>query len=294
MRQPGLRVLRSKGLRFTADECGEGPLVLCLHGFPDHWRSWRHQLPALAESGFHVIAPNLRGYEQSSQPTDGRYYLTDLAEDVVAWVDDLGAARVHLVGHDWGSAIAMASANLIPDRVASLTTLAVPPAHRIGTMLRHHPTALMNLWYMAFFQLPRLPERSLQALNGRAIRAIWSRWSPTWTCPEPEMRAVLDTFAQPGVRQEALSYYRHLPHLLKPPGQRSWRLLRGRIQVPTLAITGALDGCMPTELYDVAISDRHFSGEVRVERLEGVGHFPHQEAPERVNRLLSDWLASHS
>ena len=64
--------------------------------------------------------------------------------------------------------------------------------------------------------------------------------------------------------------------------------------MPTLAITGALDGCMPTELYDVAISERHFSGEVRVERLEGVGHFPHQEAPERVNRLLGDWLASHS
>ena len=139
MRQPGLRVLRSKGLRFTAAECGEGPLVLCLHGFPDHRSSWRHQLPALAESGFHVIAPNLRGYEQSSQPTDGRYYLTDLAEDVVAWVDDLGAARVHLVGHDWGAAIAMASANLMPDRIASLTTRAVPPAHRIATMLRHHP-----------------------------------------------------------------------------------------------------------------------------------------------------------
>jgi pimeloyl-ACP methyl ester carboxylesterase len=290
----GVRVLRSQALRFTADEWGEGPLVLCLHGFPDHRRSWRHQLPALAESGFHVVAPNLRGYEPSSQPADGQYYVVHIAEDVAAWVDELGAGRVHLVGHDWGAVIAMAAANLIPDRVASLTTLGVPPLHRIGAMLRHRPSTLSNLSYMGFFQLPILAERKLLAHDGRAIRALWASWSPTWTVPEPEMRAVLDTLGQPGVGRAALSYYRQLPKLLSAPGRRSWGLLRACVQAPTLAITGELDGCMPSTLYDVAISPAHFATEIRVERMEGVGHFPHQEQPARFNRLLIDWLAAHS
>lgn len=293
MSLPGLRVLRSQGLKFTADEAGEGPLVLCLHGFPDHRGSWRHQLPALAESGYHVLAPNLRGYEPSSQPADGQYRLAEIAGDVAAWVDDLGAGRVHLIGHDWGAAVAMVTANLIPDRVASLTTLAVPPLHRIGAMLRHRPSALVNLSYMAFFQLPSIPERTLLAREGRYIRRLWATWSPTWTCPEPEMQAVLDTLGRPGVQHAALAYYRQLPDLLSRVGRRSWGLLRARVMVPTMTITGALDGCMPSELYDVAISPDHFASEIRVERLEGAGHFPHQERPDRINRLLIDWLALH-
>jgi len=304
-----LRILRSGPLIFTADELGDGPLVLCLHGFPDHRGSWRHQLPALAEAGFHVVAPNLRGYEPSSQPearwaspfsrsSTGRaahaYHLTRLGEDVVAWLDDLGEGRVHLVGHDWGAAIATIAAQLIPDRVASLTTLAVPPLHRMGAMIRARPTALSKLWYMAFFQLRGLSDRALLARDGAFIRRLWASWSPGWTCPEPAMRAVLDALSRPGVASAALAYYRHAPDIFTDAGRRSWRLLRARVKVPALAMAGALDGCMDSALYDVGISADDFEAGVTFERVEGAGHFLHQERPEVVNRLLIDWLASHA
>lgn len=285
-----LRMLRSGALIFTADELGDGPLVLCLHGFPDHRGSWRHQLPALAEAGFHVIAPDLRGYEPSSQPEDGDYRLARLGEDVVCWLDDLGEQRVHLVGHDWGAAIATVAANLIPDRVASLTTVGVPPLRRMGAMVRARPAALTRLWYMAFFQLRAGPERALLARDGALVRRLWADWSPGWTCPEPAMRAVLDALGRPGVARAALTYYRQIPDLITETGRRSWRLLRDRVKVPTLAMTGALDGCMDSRLYDVGVSEEDFEAGVTVRRLEDAGHFPHQERPDDFNRLLIDWL----
>ena len=294
----GLRILRSGQLIFTADEAGEGPLVLCLHGFPDHRGSWRHQLPALAGAGYRVIAPDLRGYEPSSQPGDNAYHLVRLGEDVAAWLDDLGDQRVHLIGHDWGAAVATVAANLMPDRVASLTTLAVPPLQRMTAMIRHRPTALTRLWYMAYFQLRGVPERTLLARDGAFVRQIWASWSPGWTCPEPAMRAVLDALGRPGVAHASLAYYRHLPDIVTRAGRESWRLLRAPVQVPTLALVGALDGCMDARLYEVAVprtgvTDAFVRG-IRVEVVEGAGHFLHQERPETVNALLTDWLSRQS
>ena len=93
-------ILRANDLAFSALTHGQGPIVLCLHGFPDHRRSYRLQMPALAEAGFRAVSPTLRGYEPCSQPSDGDYHVIRMAEDVVGWIDDLGAERVHLVGHD--------------------------------------------------------------------------------------------------------------------------------------------------------------------------------------------------
>ena len=102
------------------------PLVLCLHGFPDNADTYRFQMPALAAAGYRVVAPMLRGYEPSSQPADGDYSLSSLAQDVIAWLDDLGEDRVYLVGHDWGAAISYVAAALAPERFLSIATIAVP------------------------------------------------------------------------------------------------------------------------------------------------------------------------
>jgi pimeloyl-ACP methyl ester carboxylesterase len=124
--------LRHGDLTFSALAVGDGPLVLLLHGFPDHARTFRFQLAALADAGFRAVAPMLRGYEPSSQPADRNYTTTALTSAVVAWLDQLaGAERAHLVGHDWGAAVAYSVASVTPQRLRSLTTIATPPPARL-------------------------------------------------------------------------------------------------------------------------------------------------------------------
>ncbi len=283
--------LHANGLEFSALVAGSGPTVLCLHGFPDHKGSFRHQLPALARGGFRAVAPALRGYEPSAQPENGDYAIVRMAEDVVGWIDDLRQDTVHLVGHDWGAVIGYAVAALAPDRLVSLTTLAVPhPGRMQSEGLRQLPSQLRNSWYMFFFQLRGLADAVVEARDWAFIEKLWRDWSPGWELPQDELRAVKDTLAQPGVKKAALGYYRAAFSLWSESAKRTRELLDTPIRVPTLALTGALDGCMDTRMYDIAMSEEDFPAGLRVERIEKAGHFLHQERPDEVNRLLLDWL----
>jgi len=288
-------VLRANGLSFSALAHGQGPIVLCLHGFPDHRRSYRLQMPALAAAGFRAVSPTLRGYEPSSQPSDGDYHVIRMAEDVVAWIDDLGAERVHLVGHDWGAIISYAVAALAPERLHSLTTLAVPD---LGGLLRHHglrtiPTQIWKSWYILFFQIPWIPDRLLPKRDWAFIDRLWRDWSPGWSPPARELAIVKNALAQPGVRNAALSYYRSL-FSIDREARRTLELLMQTIVTPTLAITGAQDGCMDTTLFDSAMRPQDFPGGLTIERILGAGHFPHQERHDEVNRLLLAWLRRYT
>ena len=282
--------LHANDLTFSALTAGSGPIVLCLHGFPDNQRSFRHQLPALADAGFRAVAPTLRGYEPSSQPTDGDYHMVRMAEDVVGWIDDLGADRVHLVGHDWGAVIGYAAAALAPERLHSLTTLAIPHPGRLQTDgIRKLPSQIRNSWYMLFFQLRGLADWRVERNDWAFIERLWRDWSPGWELPAEELAAVKRTLAQPGVKKAALGYYRAM-FSLGSAQKESIRLLGSKIEVRTLAFTGALDGCMDTRLHDLAMKSEDFPAGMEVERLEGAGHFLHQEDPEAVNRRLLAWL----
>ena len=283
--------LRANGLTFSALEQGSGPVVLCLHGFPDHARSFRFQLPALAAAGFRAIAATLRGYEPSSQPPDGDYHVVRMAEDVVGWLDDLGEKRVHLVGHDWGAVIAYAVCALAPERFRSLTTLAIPNPRRLFREgLRKYPGQLRNSWYMFFFQLRGLADFAVEARDWALIEKLWRDWSPGWQLPTDEMAALKRTLAQPGVKRAALGYYRAAFGLPSPAVRETQQLAEAKILVPTLALTGARDGCMDTRLHDVVMLEEDFPAGVEVVRLEHAGHFLHQEKPEEINRLLLGWL----
>ena len=280
-------------LRFTAEQAGADsgrPLALCLHGFPDHRRTFRHLLPALAAAGFHAVAPDLRGYAPTSQPADGDYRVGRLARDVVAWLEQLTGRPALLVGHDWGAAIGYAVAALAPERLAGLATLAVPPLRRIPDMLRAQPGALTHLWYMALFQLPALPERALLARDAALLRGLWRSWSPGWSCPEVELDRVVETFRRPGVARAALGYYRGMRRLASPGGRESWRLLTAPLRVPTLLLTGARDRCMDSRLYDAALRAGDLPPGSACHRLEGAGHFLHLEGPAAVHELLIPWL----
>jgi len=285
--------LRHGDLAFSAIEHGQGPLVLCLHGFPDHARSFRFQLPRLAEAGFRAVAPTMRGYEPSSQPRDGDYHLLRIAEDVVAFIDELGEERAHIVGHDWGAVVAYLVAAMAPGRVSSLTTLAIAHPGRIEReLLRKRPSQLRKSWYMFFFQLRGVADRALHRNDWALLERLWRDWSPGWELPREELVLLKRTFAAPGVVEGALGYYRAMFDLFSATARAQRRLFASPIGVPTLALTGALDGCMDTRLHDDVMHESDFPRGLRVVRVDDAGHFLHQERPDTVSRLIVAFLKS--
>lgn len=295
--------LSASGLQFTAIEGSRAsardrqrPVVLCLHGFPDHHRTWRLQIPALVEAGYRVVAPLLRGYEPMSQPIDDDYHTIRLVEDVLGFIEYLGCLRVHLVGHDWGAIVAYQVAATAPERLLSLTTMAVPHLRRIApspAVLRLLPQQLRNSWYILFFQLRLLSDAVLRKDDFALIDRLWQDWSPGFAPPPEEIRLLKRTFRQPGVAAAALRYYRQLPDLWTRAGAASWKLARSQVQVPTLALTGATDGCLDTRLFDHLMRSEDFPQGLSVRRVAGAGHFLHQERPDEVNAILLDWLRRH-
>lgn len=283
--------LETGGLRFSAYEQGTGPIALCLHGFPDHARSFREQLEPLARAGYRAVAPTLRGYEPSSQPADGDYNMVRLAEDVIGWIDALGEDKVHLIGHDWGAVVAYTSAALAPERFHSLTTIAIPHPGRLQSEgIRKLPSQILNSWYMIFFQLRGLSDYIVERNDWAFIEKLWRDWSPGWDFPPEELALVKETLALPGVKRAALGYYRTVAKRGTEAAKRSNELVAGKISVPTLAITGALDGCMDTRLHDLTLHADDFPAGLEVRRFDDAGHFVHQEMPEAFNKILIDWL----
>lgn len=271
------------------------PLVICLHGFPDSPATFRSQVEPLAAAGYRVVVPTLRGYEPSSQPADGDYSLIALADDVVAWLDDLGVDQAHLIGHDWGAAIVYAAASRHGDRVLTATSLAIPPLARIPVAVRRVPKQLVLSWYMTFFQLRGVAERAVRANNWWLLRRLWRAWSPGYELAEADWQVLRTQFEMPGVLDAALGYYRAnaTPPILL--GVRTTPAMRlTKIGAPTLIVNGVDDGCMHPRLFDAAIDTGDFSAGVRHVPIEGAGHFVHLERPEVVNELLISHLATTS
>jgi pimeloyl-ACP methyl ester carboxylesterase len=287
--------LLANGLRFSALSQGDGPVVLCLHGFPDNHHSFHQQLPALAAAGFRAVAPMLRGYEPSSQPPDRDYHVVRMAEDVVGWIDDLDQESVHLVGHDWGAVIGYTAAALAPDRLRSLTTIGMPHPSRVQWEgIRKLPSQLCNSWYIFFFQLRGIAERAVEAKNWALVEKLWRDWSPGWNLPAEQLASVKESLSQPDVLKSALGYYRTVFLSRSAAAKQTAQLLETPIPVPTLALTGTLDGCMDTRLHGLIMNKTDFPGGLRIERVEGAGHFLHLEKPDKVNQILIDWFTSVS
>ena len=279
-------------LAFSATAMGEGPVVLCLHGFPDNANSFRHQLPFLAANGYRAIAVTLRGYEPSSQPADGDYSMAALVSDVLAWVDELDAGPVHLIGHDWGAAIAYSTAAAAPQKIRSAAALAVPHPGRFSAEARRHPRQALLSWYMIFFQLRGLSDRAMRWNDFAFLKRLWRKWSPDWNPSEAEMEDLLDTFRKPGVLEAALGYYRAALGGKKPkPSDKDQHAFK--LQVPMLAMSGAKDGCIDTHVFEAMIYSEDYIAGLKFERIEGAGHFLHQERPDECNRILLEWLKAN-
>ena len=283
--------VRANGLSFATLEAGDGPLVLCLHGFPDHARSFRHQLPALAAAGFRAVAPFMRGYAPTDVPADGPYQTAALAQDAVALIEALGYTRAAVFGHDWGAVGAYGAAVLAPERVARLITAAVPHGAAFPSALLANYDQQRRSWYMFFFQTP-FADAAVPFADFRFLERLWQDWSPGWDYPAEEMDALKKTFRQPGVPAAALGYYRAtLNPLNQDPALADvqMRISLSPISVRTLYFHGARDGCVGAELLDGM--EQLFPQGLETVIVPEAGHFVHQERPEIVNRHLLEFLA---
>jgi pimeloyl-ACP methyl ester carboxylesterase len=313
------RTVETNGIRMHVAEQGTGPLIILCHGFPESWYSWRHQLQALAEAGFHAVAPDMRGYGQTDAPKDiESYTLLHLVGDMVGLVDALGAESAVIAGHDWGAPVAWATALLRPDRFRAVIGLSVPFRPR-GSV---KPSTLMPqtddaIFYQLYFQTPGVAEAELQ----RDVRATMRRLAYTGSGDAPPRQSGLGMvtrggglldhtvdpaslpswltasdiefyvaeFSRTGFRG-GLNWYRNI--------DRNWELLApyagALVTVPALYVAGDRDLVVSFRGMDQLIPNlSKFVPKLRKTlMLPGCGHWTQQERPREVNAAMVEFLKS--
>ena len=280
----------ANGVSFTCLSMGEGPLALCLHGFPDTAASWRYLLPALAEAGYRAVAPWMRGYAPTSVPADGAYQTGALATDAVALHEALdGDGDAVIVGHDWGAFATYGAAALAPERWRRVVAMSVPPAAApMSGMLT--PDQLKRSWYIWFFQMAGLPEMVVPAGNFAFIDKLWREWSPGYD-PGDEVAAVADALGAPEHLAAAIGYYRAMfnPAVHQPHYAEAQAATQMPTPQPTLYLHGADDGCLGVDMVAGVAAALPAQGS-RVEIVDSAGHFLHLEQPQQVNRLITEFV----
>jgi pimeloyl-ACP methyl ester carboxylesterase len=260
------------------DSGGEGPPVLLCHGWPDSLELWRHQTPALEAAGYRTIAVDLRGFGESDKPSAVEDYdILKVIGDLIGVLDHLDVSRVHFVGHDWGGAIGSVFAAMVPARVASLTCLSVghPRSIRSAGLAQREKS-----WYMLLFQFQGVAEEWLSQDDFRNFRE-WAR--------HPDADAVIERLRDPAALTASLGLYRAvLPpeSLIQPPPDLP------PIQAPVMGVWSTGDLALTEE--SMTGSAAYVTGPWRYERIEGAGHWMQFDAPDQVNSLLLDFLASVS
>ncbi|MGN6474537.1 MAG: alpha/beta fold hydrolase [Mycobacteriales bacterium] len=282
------RHVSANGIRLHIAEAGTGPLVLLLHGFPEFWWSWRHQLVALAEAGYRVVAPDLRGYGASDKPPRG-YDVPTLSADLAGGGGARGGPAAGCVGHDWGGHLAWSVAAIHPHLVRKLAVLSIAHPLRMQEAVRRDNAQRRASSYIARFQMPWTPERWLVADDAANVGAILHRWGgPGFPDKETEdiCRAAMQVLYVPN---RSLEYYRWTVRSVpRPDGRRYRALMETPIAAPTLQLHGELDPCvLPSTAQG---SERYVKGAYEWRELPGLGHFPHQEDPDLVTAELLRWL----
>jgi pimeloyl-ACP methyl ester carboxylesterase len=288
------REVSANGIRLHVAECGDGPLVVLLHGFPEFWWSWRHQLTGLAAQGYRAVAVDLRGYGDSDKPPRG-YDLWTLAGDVAGLIRALGEPRAHVVGHDWGGLIGWTVAALHPRLVRSLAVLAAPhPLAVRSSILRDiRGQGRATASYALGFQLPRWPERSLRADDGARVERIMRAWAGAEWAATADFAAAAARCRQaiqvPKVVHCSMEYYRWaMRSQLRVEGRRFAAAVARPAEVAVLQVHGADDPCL---LVRTAAASAPWAGpDHRLEVLPATGHFPHEERPAVATELLAGFL----
>jgi pimeloyl-ACP methyl ester carboxylesterase len=274
-------------VEFTYLAAGEGPLALCLHGFPDSAHTWRHLLPELAAAGYRAVAPFMRGYAPTAVPAQGGYHPLALAGDANALHEALGGGPdAVIVGHDWGASATYAAAATEPDRWSKVVGLAVPPGSAFLVALTSNLAQIKRSWYMFFFQHP-LADFVVPANDLAFVDQLWADWSPGFD-PGDDLERAKAALVEPANLQAALGYYRDT---LSPQALAE---LQGTPVAepaqPLLYLHGEDDGAVGAEVASMVVGGDGTN--VRVDIIPGCGHFLHLERPDVVNRLILEHLTA--
>ena len=280
----------ANGIEFAWLECGSGPLALCLHGFPDSAHSWRHLLPALADAGFHAVAPFTRGYAPTSVAPDGMYQTGALSADANALHDALGGDDdAVIIGHDWGAPTAYGAAASEPARWRRVVGMAVPPGGAFGAAFISNLDQIKRSWYMFYFQHP-LSDMVVPSQDLALVDMLWQDWSPGYdgAADAENCKACL---RDPEHLAAALGYYRAT--IGAGPRDARYDAIQAAasepLTQPTLYLHGRNDGCVGVE---VAESVMTMSPWVTTRIIDDAGHFLQLEQPDLVNAQILEWVTA--
>jgi pimeloyl-ACP methyl ester carboxylesterase len=284
------RSVRANGVEFRVLSCGDGPLALCFHGFPDSAHTWRHLLVELAGAGYRAVAPFQRGYAPTEVPADGLYQSGALSMDAIGLHEALGGGSdAVLIGHDWGAPTVYGAAAHEPDRWRAVVSMAVPPGGALGAAFLTNLSQVKRSWYMFLFQHP-LADLLVSANDLAFVDMLWSDWSPGFDAAA-ELELLKPSLRDAANLQAALGYYRaRLGEGKKDPALDGVQAATEQVPPqPLLYLHGADDGCIGVEVAEAArgmVPDT-----VTVHIVDGAGHFLHLERPAEVNRRVVEFLS---
>lgn len=274
---------------------GKGPLMLMLHGFPEFWYSWRHQIPVMARR-FKVVAPDMRGYNQTEKPVGvANYRIETLGRDVAGLIRALGYEKAVVVAHDWGGGVAWPFAMTYPEMVDRLIVLNCPPPGVLMDHFQHNPAQLKRSYYMLLFQLPRLPEALFRFNDYAMIEKAFRGWAVDKSAfTDSDIRMFKEAAAKPGALTASINYYRAaIRGALKDlKAMRSTGASpRPKVKCPTLIIWAEDDQALGKEMtYDF---HKEVDAPLEIKYIPDCSHWVQQERPEEVNRYMEEWLADY-
>lgn len=270
------RRVEANGLSFHVTDTGDGPPVVLLHGFPDTSDLWRNQIAALVDAGFRCIAPDMRGRGRSGEPDAvAGYALPNMVGDVAGIMDSLGVDRAHVIGHDWGAAVAWLVASMLPERVETLTAVSVgfPGAGAPPDL-----EALQKSWYRLLFQFEGVAEQAIRRNDWRLFRELLRKAT--------DIDRYIEIMSVPGALTAGLNWYR--ANLPPESFLRDARPL-SPVLAPTLGVWSTGDDYLTEK--PMLASAGHVTGPWRYERFEGAGHWIPLDEPERLNRLILEHIS---
>jgi epoxide hydrolase 4 len=275
---------RVNGIEMHVVETGQagGPVLLFLHGFPEFWWGWRQQMAHFADLGYRVIVPDQRGYNYSSKPRRLKAYgMRQLSDDIAELIKQLGNAPVHLIGHDWGGAVAWAVALRYPQLLEKLIILNMPHPQVLRQAFQKIPKQLLKSWYIGFFQLPLLPEKLLRFHNFALLEQSMLRSAHRGTFSPQDMEHYKRAWQQPGALTAMLNWYR--------AALQGTLHLSGPITTPTLLIWGRQDRALSHELAAPSIAQCE---QGQLVMLDDATHWLQHEKPGEVNELIQHFIRS--